>query len=68
MPVQRETYWLGDNVSTRFDVVTNSNEVPSAGLLIERRPNTETSYRSPTRTQAIRAVLGSSQPVSTVRQ
>jgi type II secretory pathway component PulJ len=67
-PVQRETYWLGNNVSTRFDVVTNSNEVPSAGLLIEQRPNAETSYHSPTRTQAIRAVLGSSQPVPAVRQ
>lgn len=67
-PVQRETYWLGDNVSTRFDVVTNSNEVPSARLLIEQRPNAETSYRSPTRTQAIRAVLGRSKPVPAVAQ
>lgn len=67
-PVERETYWLGDNVATRFDMVTNSNEVPSAGLLIEQRPNAETSYRSPTRTQAIRAVLGSSKPAPAVAQ
>jgi len=67
-PVQRETYWLGDSVLTRFDVVTNSNEVPSVGLLIEQRPNTGTTYRSPTRTQAIRSVLGSSKPVPAVRR
>ncbi len=67
-PVQRETYWLGNNVSIRFDVVTKSNAVPSAEVLIEQRPNAETSYRSPTRTQAIRVVLGRSKPVPAVPQ